>query len=72
MPSSSMWKISTTVKDAKKHQWWHIQGEVNALHKLDWHYYGIFGFLMINETITEKLTKYSGACERIRVALKKE
>ena len=35
--------FSTTVKDAKKHQWRHIQGEVNALHKLDKHYYGMFG-----------------------------
>ena len=61
--------FSTTIKDAKKHQWRHIQGEVNALHKLDRHYYGMFGFLMINETITEKLTKYSETCERIRVAL---
>ena len=61
--------FSTTIKDAKKHQWRHIQGEVNALHKLDRHYYGMFGFLMIKETITEKLTKYSGACERIRIAL---
>ena len=32
--------FSTTVKDAKKHQWRHIQGEVNSLHKLDRHYYG--------------------------------
>jgi len=36
--------FSTTVKDAKKHQWHHIQGEVNSLHKLDRHYYGMFGF----------------------------
>ena len=62
--------FSTTVKDAKMHQWRHIQGEVNALHKLDRHYYGMFGFLMINKEITETLTKYSDACERIRVALK--
>ena len=61
--------FSTTVRDAKKHQWRHIQGEVNALHKLDKHYYGMFGFLMINEQISEKLTKYAGACERIRIAL---
>ena len=38
--------FSTTVKDAKRHQWRHIQGEVNTLHKLDRHYYGMFGFLM--------------------------
>ena len=49
--------FSTTIKDAKKHQWRHILGEVNALHKLDKHYYGMFGFLMINNEITEKLTK---------------
>ena len=36
--------FSTTIKDAKRHQWQHIQGEVNALHKLDKHYYGMFGF----------------------------
>ena len=61
--------FSTTIKDVKKHQWRHIQGEVNALHKLDRHYYGMFGFLLMNEKITESLTKYSDACERIRVAL---
>ena len=60
--------FSTTVKDAKKHQWQHIR-EVNALHKLDRHDYGMFGFLMVNEEITERLTKYSGACEQIRIAL---
>ena len=61
--------FSTTVKNAKKHQWQHIRGEVNALHKLGRHYYGTFGSLMINEEITERLTKYSGACKRIRGAL---
>ena len=61
--------FSTTVKDAKKHQWQHVQGEVNALHKLDRHYNGMIGFLMINEEITERLTKYSGACEQIRIPL---
>ena len=61
--------FSTTVKDAKKHQWRRIQGEVNALHKLDKHYYDMFGFLMINGQISEKFTKYAGACECIRTAL---
>ena len=42
---------------------------MNALHKLDRHYYGIFRFLMINEEITKRLTKYSGAHEHIRAAL---
>ena len=30
--------FSTTVKDAKQHQWRHMQGEINSLHKLDKHY----------------------------------
>ena len=33
------------MKDAGVSQWHHIQGEVNAIHKLDRHYYGMFGFL---------------------------
>ena len=33
------------MKDAGVFQWHHIQGEVNAIHKLDRHYYGMFGFL---------------------------
>ena len=61
--------FSTTVKDAKRHQWRHIQGEVNALHKLDRHYYGLFGFLLINEDLSDKFVKYPEAYERIRLAL---
>jgi len=57
--------FSTTVKDAKKHQWHYIQGEVNALHKLD----TTMAFLLMNEKITESFTKYSDACEHIRVVL---
>ena len=30
-------------------QWRHVQGEVNAMHKFDRHYYGMFGFLAIKE-----------------------
>ena len=61
--------FSTTVKDAKRHQWRHIQDEVNSLHKLDRHYYGLFSFLMINEDLSDKLVKNSEAYERIRLAL---
>ena len=39
-----MWAF-LTVKDAGVSQWHHIQGEINAIHKLDRHYYGMFGFL---------------------------
>ena len=61
--------FSTTVKDAKQHQWKHVQGEVNSLHKLDKHYYGMFGFLMLNDKVQEHMTKYPEAAERIRQAL---
>ena len=61
--------FSITIKDAKRHQWRHIQGEVNALHNLDKHYYGMFGFLLMNEKISTNLSKNSSAYERIRIAL---
>ena len=61
--------FSTVVKDAKKHQWHHVQGEINSLQKLDKHYYGMFGFMLINEKISDQLTKYPEACERVRNAL---
>ena len=61
--------LSTVVKDAKKHQWRHVQGEINSLHKLDKHYYGMFGFMLMNEKISDQLTKYPEACERVRNAL---
>ena len=62
--------FSTTVKkDAKRHQWRHIQGEVNTLHKLDKHYYGMFGFLLMNEKISANLSNNFCIYERIRVAL---
>ena len=61
--------FSTTVKDAKRHQWRHIQGEVNALHKLDKHYYGMFGFLLMNEKVSADCSNNSDTYERIRVAL---
>ena len=41
--------FSTAVRDAGFAQWKHVQGEVNAIHKLDRHYYGLFGFLACKE-----------------------
>ena len=61
--------FSTVIKDAKKHQWRHVQGEINSLHKLDRHYYGLFGFMMMNEKVSDQLTEHPDACERVRVAL---
>ena len=34
--------FSTAVRDAGFARWKHVQGEVNAIHKLDQHYYGLF------------------------------
>ena len=42
--------FSTTVKEANVWQWKHVQGEVNSIHKLDRHYYGLFGFLACKDT----------------------
>ena len=61
--------FSTVVKDAKQHQWRHMQGKINSLHKLDKHYYGLFGFMLLNEKISDELTKYPEACEQVRKAL---
>ena len=61
--------FSTTVKDAKQHKWRHMQGEINSLHKLDKHYYGMFGFMMMNEQVNEQLTQHPEASERVRKAL---
>ena len=58
------------MRDTGFSQWKHIQGEVNAMHKLDRHYYGIFGFLARQE---ESIAAYSSNPEsslRIHRALK--
>ena len=44
--------FSTVVKNTKMHQWRHMQDEINSLHKLDKHYYGLFGFMLLNEKIS--------------------
>ncbi len=48
-PSFPSGLFSTSVKDAGFSQWKHVQGEVSAIHKLDRHYYGLFGFLACKE-----------------------
>ena len=53
--------FSTVIKDAKKHQWRHVQCENNSLHKLDRYYYGLFGFMMMNEKVSDQLTKHPDA-----------
>ena len=41
--------FSNTVKKASMSQYHHLQGEVNAIKKLDRHFYGLFGFLAMKD-----------------------
>ena len=62
--------FSTTVKDAGFAQWKHVQGEVNATHKLDRHYYGLFGFLACNEQSIQDNSSNPASSLRIHRAVK--
>ena len=42
--------FSDTVKKASMSQYQHLQGEVNAIKKLDRHYYGLFGFMAVKDS----------------------
>ena len=62
--------FSTAVRDAGFAQWKHVQGEVNAIHKLDRHYYGLFGFLACREEGIVASSDNPQASLRIHRALK--
>ena len=62
--------FSTAVRDAGFAQWKHVQGEVNAIHKLDRHYYGIFGFLACKQDSIAASSNNPQASLRIHRALK--
>ena len=47
--------FSETVKKASMSQYNHLQGEINAITKLDRHYHGLFGFTSIIGHPTKKL-----------------
>ena len=42
--------FSSTVSEASMTQYRHLQGEVNAITKLDKHYHGLFGFLAVKDS----------------------
>ena len=42
--------FSNTVREASMTQYHHLQGEVNAITKLDKHYHGLFGFLAVKDS----------------------
>lgn len=60
----------TTVKDASFSEWRHVQGEVNTTHKLDRHYYGIFGFLAVRDEDINLFSDNPESASRIKLALK--
>ena len=41
--------FSDTVNKAPMSQYQHLQGELNAIKKLDRHYYGLLGFMVIKD-----------------------
>ena len=42
--------FSSTVREASVTQYRHLQGEVNAIIKLDKHYHDLFGFLAVKDS----------------------
>ena len=42
--------FSSTVRQAAMSQYRHVQGEINAIAKLDRHYYGLFGFFALKNS----------------------
>ena len=42
--------FSSTVREASMTRYQHLQGEVNAITKLDKHYHGLFGFLAVKDS----------------------
>ena len=62
--------FSTTAKEAAFSACTHWQGEVGSLHKLDRHYYGLFGFLACREVGILQNAKKPDSALRIHKALK--
>jgi hypothetical protein len=62
--------FSDTAKQAGRSEWKHIPGEVNAMTKLDRHYYGLFGFLACREAGILEISSKPDSALRIQKALK--
>ena len=62
--------FSETVKKASMSQYNHLQGEINAITKLDRHYHGLFGFMAVKDSdiFTHSPDPYSSL--RIKKALR--
>ena len=62
--------FSDTAKKASMSQYLHLQGEINAITKLDRHYYGLFGFLAVKDKDIFALSPDPHSSLRIKNALK--
>ena len=62
--------FSTTVRNVTPTQARHVQGQVFAGHKLDSHYYGMFGFLAVSEEDIKHHSKKPETDMRVKRALK--
>ena len=62
--------FSTTLRDVTPTQSWHVLGQVYMGHRLDRHYYGLFGFLAASEEDVKAHSKKPQSDIRILRALK--
>lgn len=62
--------FSSTVREAGMSQYDHVQGEINALAKLDRHYYGLFGFFALKDNDIWTHSPNPQSALRIRNAIK--
>ena len=62
--------FSTTVRNVTPTQTRHMQGQVLTGHKLDSHYYGLFGFLAVSEENIRSHSKKPESDMRVQRALK--
>ena len=62
--------FSETVREANVYQYRHMQGEVNAITKLDRHYHGLFGFLAIKDDDIWQVSPSPASSLRIKNAIR--
>ena len=62
--------FSTTVRNVTPTQARHMQGQVFTGHRLDSHYYGLFGFLAVSEEDIKSNSKKPESDVRVQMALK--
>ena len=57
--------FSETVKKAAMSQYRHLQGEINAITKLDSHYHGLFGFMAVKDS--DIFTRSPDPCSSLHI-----